>query len=30
LLTADPLSCAEEELPHIQATKVMVNGQFVL
>ena len=29
-LSADPLSCAEEELPHIQATSVMVNGRFVL
>ena len=30
ILTADPLSCEEEKLPHIQATRVMVNGQFVL
>jgi predicted amidohydrolase YtcJ len=30
ILTADPLSCDEEELPHIQATSVLVNGQFVL
>lgn len=29
-LSADPLSCAEEELPYIQATSVMVNGRFVL
>ena len=29
-LSADPLSCAEEALPHIQATSVMVNGRFVL
>ena len=30
ILTADPLSCDEEKLPHIQATRVMVNGQFFL
>jgi predicted amidohydrolase YtcJ len=30
ILTADPLSCDEAELPHIRATRAMVNGQFVL
>ena len=30
ILSSDPLTCAEEELPHIQATSVMVNGRFVL
>jgi len=30
ILSSDPLACAEEELPHIQATSVVVNGRFVL
>jgi predicted amidohydrolase YtcJ len=30
ILNSDPLTCDGQELPHIQATGVMVNGRFVL
>jgi hypothetical protein len=29
VLTADPLTCADDDLPHIQATRVFVNGRMV-